>query len=111
MNYKSRKTTLLLIIMTLFLITSFVVNASSQNIWFTNIWYKKLPNHTHLTIKASGEILDYEVSYLEAPERIIIDVKNANYSIDELVKNILFLNMGSVIFKYGFSKTGKVRAI
>jgi len=96
MDYKSKKITLLLFIMILFLITSFVVNASSQNIWFTNIWYKKLPNYTHLTIKASGEILDYEVSYLEAPERIIIDVKNANYSIDELVKNILFLNMGSV---------------
>lgn len=96
MNYKSRKTTLLLFIMVLLLITSFVVNASSQNIWFTNIWYKKLPNYTHLTIKASGAISEYEVSYLEAPERIVIDVKNANYSIDELVKNILFLNMGSV---------------
>ena len=96
MNYKSRKITLLLFITVLFLITSFVVNASSQNIWFTNIWYKKLPNYTHLTIKASGAISEYEVSYLEAPERIIIDVKNANYSIDELVKNILFLNMGSV---------------
>ena len=96
MNYKSRKTTLLLFIMILFLITSFVVNASSQNIWFTNIWYKKLPNYTHLTIKASGAISEYEVSYLEAPERIVIDVKNANYSIDELVRNILFLNMGSV---------------
>jgi len=88
--------TLLLFITVLFLITSFVVNASAQNIWFTNIWYKKLPNYTHLTIKASGAISEYEVSYLEAPERIIIDVKNANYSIDELVKNILFLNMGSV---------------
>lgn len=96
MNYKSRKTTLLLFITILFLITSFVVNSSSQNIWFTNIWYKKLPNYTHLTIKASGAISEYEVSYLEAPERIVIDVKNANYSIDELVKNILFLNMGSV---------------
>jgi len=96
MNYKSRKITLLLFIMILFLITSFVVSASSQNIWFTNIWYKKLPNYTHLTIKASGAISEYDVSYLEAPERIVIDVKNANYSIDELVKNILFLNMGSV---------------
>lgn len=96
MNYKSRKITLLLFIVVLFLITSFVVSASSQNIWFTNIWYKKLPNYTHLTIKASGAILEYEVSYLEAPERIVIDVKNANYSIDGLVKNILFLNMGSV---------------
>jgi len=90
------KTNLLFFILILFLITSFVVNASAQNIWFTNIWYKKLPNYTHLTIKASGDILDYEVSYLEAPERIIIDVKNANYSIDELSRNILFLNMGSV---------------
>jgi type II secretory pathway component GspD/PulD (secretin) len=96
MNYKSRKITLLLFIMILFLITSFVVSASSQNIWFTNIWYKKLPNYTHLTIKASGAISEYDVSYLEAPERIVIDVKNANYGIDELVKNILFLNMGSV---------------
>jgi len=96
MDYKNRKITLLLFIMVLLLLTSFVVNASAQNIWFTNIWYKKLPNYTHMTIKASGEILDYEVSYLEAPERIIIDVKNANYSIDELSKNILFLNMGSV---------------
>jgi len=90
------KTNLLFFILILFLITSFVVNASSQNIWFTNIWYKKLPNYTHLTIKASGAISEYEVSYLEAPERILIDVKNANYSIDGLVKNILFLNMGSV---------------
>lgn len=96
MDYKSRKITLLLFIMILLLITSFMVNASSQNIWFTNIWYKKLPNYTHLTIKASGVISEYEVSYLEAPERIVIDVKNANYTIDELVKNILFLNMGSV---------------
>jgi len=96
MDYKNRKITLLLFIMILFLITSFVVSASSENIWFTNIWYKKLPNYTHLTIKASGVISEYEVSYLEAPERIVIDVKNANYSIDELVKNILFLNMGSV---------------
>ncbi|MBU4348960.1 AMIN domain-containing protein, partial [bacterium] len=96
MNYKSRKITLLLFIMILFLITSFVVSASSQNIWFTNIWYKKLPNYTHLTIKASGAISEYEVSYLEAPERIVIDVKNSAYSIDGLVKNILFLNMGSV---------------
>lgn len=96
MNYKSRKITLLLFIMILFLITSLVINASSQNIWFTNIWYKKLPNYTHLTIKASEAISEYEVSYLEAPERIVIDVKNANYTINELVKNILFLNMGSV---------------
>jgi len=96
MDYRSKKITLFLFIMVLFLITAFVVNVSAQNIWFTNIWYKKLPNYTHLTIKASGVISEYEVTYSEAPDRIIIDVKNANYSIDELVKNILFLNMGSV---------------
>src|SRR4030042_1348309 len=97
MNYKSRKITLLIFITVLFLIISFVVSASAQNIWFTNIWYKKLPNYTHLAIKASGAISEYEVSYLEAPERIVIDVKNSAYSIDDLSKNILFLNMGSVM--------------
>ena len=96
MNYKSRKTTLLIFITVLFLITSFVVNAGSQNIWFTNIWYKKLPNYTHITIKASGVISEYEVNYLEKPDRIVIDIKNAYYGIEELTKNILFLNMGSV---------------
>jgi len=95
-NLLLRKANLLFFILILFLITSFLASASSQNIWFTNIWYKKLPNYTHLTIKASGAISEYEVSYLEAPERIVIDVKNANYSIDELIRNILFLNMGSV---------------
>jgi hypothetical protein len=95
-SIQGRKANLLFFILILFLITSFVVNASSQNIWFTNIWYKKMPNYTHLSIKASGTISEYEVSYLESPERIVIDVKNANYSIDKLVKNILFLNMGSV---------------
>ncbi|MCK4309638.1 MAG: secretin and TonB N-terminal domain-containing protein [Candidatus Atribacteria bacterium] len=92
----SRKINLLIFILILFLITSFLASANSQNISMTNIWYKKLPNHIHLAIKASGEILEYEVSYLEEPERIVIDVKNAFYSIDELSRNILFLNMGSV---------------
>lgn len=95
-NLLSSKTNLLFFILILFLITSFVVSASSQEINMTNIWYKKLPNYTNLTIKASGVILEYEVSYLEDPERIIIDVKNAFYSIDGLIKNILFLNIGSV---------------
>ncbi|MEN3189388.1 MAG: secretin N-terminal domain-containing protein [Atribacterota bacterium] len=92
----SRKISLLFIILILFLISSFLASASSQSINMTNIWYKKLPNYTHITIKASGAISEYKVSYLEAPERIVIDVKNAFYKIDELVKNILFLNMGSV---------------
>lgn len=93
---QSRKISLLFIILILFLITSFLTSgASAQDIYMTNIWYKKLPNYTHLTVKASGEISEYEVSYLEEPDRIVIDVKNAIYSIDDLSKNILFLNMGS----------------
>jgi len=96
MDYKEKKSNLLFFILTLFLLTSFLVNASAQNISITDIWYKKMPNYTHLTVKASGAISEYEILYLEAPERIVIDVKNANYSIDELSKNILFLNMGSV---------------
>ncbi|MEA1940438.1 MAG: AMIN domain-containing protein, partial [Candidatus Caldatribacteriota bacterium] len=96
MNYKNRKGNVVFLILILFLITSFVVNANSQCISFTNIWYKKMPNYTHLTIKASEAISEYEVSYLEKPERIIIDVKNAVYNIEELSKNILFLNMGEV---------------
>ena len=93
---QSRKTNLLFIILILFLITSFLaIGASAQDIYMTNIWYKKLPNYTHLTVKATGKISEYEVSYLEDPDRIVIDVKNAIYSIDDLSKNILFLNMGS----------------
>jgi type II secretory pathway component GspD/PulD (secretin) len=90
------KINLLFFILILFLITSFLASgASAQNIYMTNIWYKKLPNYTHLTVKATGKISEYEISYLEQPERIVIDVKNAIYSIDDLSKNILFLNMGS----------------
>jgi type II secretory pathway component GspD/PulD (secretin) len=91
-----KKINLLFFILILFLITSFLTSgASAQDIYMTNIWYKKLPNYTHLTVKATGKISEYEVSYLEEPERIVIDVKNAIYSIDDLSKNILFLNMGS----------------
>ena len=96
MNYKNKKGNILFFILILFLIISFVVNANSQCISFTNIWYKKMPNFTHLTIKASEDISEYEVSYMDNPERIIIDVKNAIYTIEELSKNILFLNMGEV---------------
>ena len=62
----------------------------------TNIWYEKVPNYTHLTIKSSGAISDYDVFYLENPERIVIDIHDATYNIKELIRNILFLNMGSV---------------
>jgi len=61
-----------------------------------NIWYEKLPNYTHLTIKSSSIISDYNVFYLENPERIVIDIHDAIYNIKELVSNILLLNMGSV---------------
>jgi hypothetical protein len=61
-----------------------------------NIWYEKVPNYTHLTIKATGAISDYDVFYLENPERLIIDIHDAIYNIKELTRNILFLNMGSV---------------
>ena len=62
----------------------------------TNIWYEKVPNYIHLTIKSSGAISDYNVFYLENPERIVIDIHNTIYSIKELIRNILLLNMGSV---------------
>ncbi|MBU4511469.1 AMIN domain-containing protein, partial [bacterium] len=91
-----RTACLLFFVLVSFLLTSFLANASTQDISITNIWYKKMPNYTHLTIKTSRAILEYEVFYLDYPERIVIDVKNAFYSIDELSKNILFLNMGSV---------------
>ena len=96
MGYNNKKRNIIFFILILFLIISFMVNANSQNIYFTNIWYKKMPNYTHLTIKASEAIPEYEVSYLDSPDRIIIDVKNSLYDINELVKNILFLNMGEV---------------
>ena len=96
MNYNNKKRTTVFFILLIFLVTSFIVNANSQDICFTNIWYKKMPNYTHLTIKASGGIEEYYVSYVESPDRIVIDVKNANYEIENLVKNILFLNMGEV---------------
>ena len=95
-SLSSRKVNILFFVLIVFLISSFVVSANSPDIWFTNIWYKKLPNYTHITIKASGAIPEYEVMYLEKPDRIVIDIKNAYYGIEELTKNILFLNMGSV---------------
>ncbi len=89
----------LIFVLILFLLTSFILaiaNAETDNISFTNIWYKKVPNFTHLTIKANGAIQDYEVSYFDSPDRIVIDVKNAIYNIQDLSKNILFLNLGAV---------------
>jgi len=94
-----RKAYLLFFILALFLITSFFVNASAQNISITNIWYKKLPNYTHLTIKATGPISEYEPFYLEEegnPKKIVVDIHNAIFNIKGFQKNILLLNMGSV---------------
>jgi hypothetical protein len=71
-----------------------IETSSDKNI--INIWYEKVPNYTHLTIKSSRAISDYNVFYLGNPERIVIDIHDAIYNIKELTRNILFLNMGSV---------------
>jgi len=58
-----------------------------------------MPNYTHLTIKATGPISEYEAFYLEEednPKKIVIDIKNAIFEIEGFPKNILTLNMGSV---------------
>ena len=94
-----RKACLLFFILTSFLLISFLANASSQNISITNVWYKKMPNYTHLTIKATGPVLEYEAFYLEEegnPKKIVVDIKNAIFNIKGFQKNTLILNMGSV---------------
>ena len=93
------KPILLFFILISFLLTSFLVNASSQDISITNVWYKKMPNYTHLTIKATGPVSEYEAFYLEEegnPKKIVIDIKNAIFKIEGFPKNTLILNMGSV---------------
>jgi type II secretory pathway component GspD/PulD (secretin) len=74
----------------------FEVCLAQGNITITNIWYKKMPNFTRVTIKANHPIQEYESMYVGDPDRIVIDIHNADYNITELVKNTLFLNMGSV---------------
>ena len=69
---------------------------AQENITITNIWYKKMPNFTRVTIKANKPIEEYESMYAGDPDRIVIDIHNADYNIIELVKNTLFLNMGTV---------------
>lgn len=107
-----RKACLLFFILTLFLLTSFLVNASSQNISITNVWYKKMPNYTHLTIKATGPISEYEAFYLEEegnPKKIVVDIKNAIFNIKGFQKNTLILNMGSVRrLRFGQFKSGSI---
>jgi len=94
-----RTACLLFFVLVSFLLTSFLVNASTQDISITNIWYKKMPNYTHLTIKATGPFLEYEAFNLEEennPKKIVIDIKNAVFKIEGFPKNTLILNMGSV---------------
>ena len=93
-NY-NRKIVFIVLISLLFF---FIFDAclAQENITITNIWYKKMPNFTRVTIKANRPIEEYEAMYVDAPERIVIDIYDADYNITELVKNTLFLNMGSV---------------
>ncbi len=69
---------------------------AQENITITNIWYKKMPNFTRVTIKANRPIQEFESMYVGDPDRIVIDIYDADYNITELIKNTLFLNMGSV---------------
>jgi len=96
---EQNKPILLFFILTIFLLTSFLVNASSQNVSITNVWYKKMPNYTHLTIKATGPISEYKAFYLEEegnPKKIVIDIQNAIFNVKGFPKNTLILNMGSI---------------
>ena len=54
---------------------------AQENITITNIWYKKMPNFTRVTIKANSPIEDYEAMYVDDPERIVIDVYDADYTV------------------------------
>jgi type II secretory pathway component GspD/PulD (secretin) len=93
-NY-NRKIVFIVLISLLFFFL-FDACLAQENITITNIWYKKMPNFTRVTIKANRPIEEYEAMYVDAPERIVIDIYDADYNITELVKNTLFLNMGSV---------------
>lgn len=86
----------IIVLISLLFLVLFDLCFAQQNITITNIWYKKLPNYTRIVIKADGMIQDYDSAYVEDPERIVIDFYQADYNINELVKNTLFLNMGSV---------------
>ena len=85
-----------LIFLFIFCLADICLAQTQNNITVTNIWYRKVPNFTRVTIKADKPISNYETMYISDPERIVIDINQADYDIDELVKNTLFLNMGSV---------------
>jgi type II secretory pathway component GspD/PulD (secretin) len=90
------KIQVLIFLISLLFFGLFDVCFAQDNVTITNIWYKKVPNFTRVTIKADNPIGDYESMYIGDPERIVIDIPQADYNIQELVKNTLFLNMGSV---------------
>ncbi|MFW6121308.1 MAG: secretin N-terminal domain-containing protein, partial [Petrotogales bacterium] len=90
------KIQVLIFLISLLFLLLFDVCFAQDNITITNIWYKKMPDYTRVTIKANAPIGDYDSTYISDPERIVIDFDQTDYDIDELVKNVLFLNMGSV---------------
>ena len=86
-----------IILISLFLVSFlFDICLAQENITISNIWYKKMPNFTRVTIKANQPIEEFEAMYVGDPDRVVIDINNADYNISGLVKNVLFLNMGSV---------------
>ncbi len=91
-----RKKVFLVLISLLLFFFLFDICLAQGNIIITNIWYRKMPNFTRVTIKANQPIQGYESMYVGDPDRIVIDIHNADYNITGLVKNTLFLNMGSV---------------
>jgi type IV pilus assembly protein PilQ len=90
------KIQVLIFLISLLFFGLFDVCLAQDNITITNIWYKKMPDYTRVTIKADNPIDNYDSMYTEDPECIVVDFHQADYDIDELVKNVLFLNMGSV---------------
>ncbi|HKK83416.1 MAG TPA: secretin N-terminal domain-containing protein, partial [Atribacterota bacterium] len=104
------KIQVLIFLISLLFFGLFDVCFAQDNVTITNIWYKKVPNFTRVTIKADNPIENFESMYIGDPERIVIDINQADYDIDELVKNTLFLNMGSVKqVRCGQIEEGKVR--
>ena len=97
-----RKINLSIFVIFLLLMFSFAANADSSDINMINIWYEKVPDYTHLTIRSDGAISDFTTSYLEDPERIVIEINNATfninmiYNIEKLNRNITLLNKSSV---------------
>lgn len=108
----SRKKVFIVLISLLLFFFLFDVCLAQVNITITNIWYKKMPNFTRVTIKANQPIQEFESMYVGDPDRVVIDINNADYNITGLVKNTLFLNMGSVKqVRCGQIESDKVRFV